>query len=101
MNMPALPDAAEVERRDRRAAAAGLVGVAITAVVYLLIAESVARPLSLFVVPALLTAVIGGWRPAALVGAVSLITAGIIGIPVLRGFKLVFDYPNRRVALQT
>jgi hypothetical protein len=28
-------------------------------------------------------------------------TAGIIGVPVLRGFRLVFDYPSNRVALLT
>jgi hypothetical protein len=57
----------------------GLILLVIIAGVYPLVEDLTARPLAVFALPTLLTAVIGGWRPTAAVGALSLATAAIIG----------------------
>jgi hypothetical protein len=69
-----------VSPRDRRAAAAGATALAVVAIVYPLIAETSSRPLAVFVLPPLLTAVLGGWRPTVLVGTVGLIIAIVTGL---------------------
>jgi serine phosphatase RsbU (regulator of sigma subunit) len=60
---------------DRRAAIAGFVSLAVVAVVYPLIAEDTARPLAMYVLPPLITAALGGWRPTALVGTIGMALA--------------------------
>ena len=68
------------DRTDRRAAIAGAVVLAVLAPVYPVVADAAARPLAVFVLPCLLTAVLGGWRPTVLVGVASLITAVVLGV---------------------
>ena len=65
---------------DRRAVLAGLALLLVLTVVYPLINATVAQPLSIFVLPALLTAALGAWLPAVVVGAASLLAALIFGI---------------------
>jgi serine phosphatase RsbU (regulator of sigma subunit) len=57
----------------------------VVAILYPVITETAARPLAVFVLPALLTAVLGGWRPTVLVGA-----AGI-GIAIVAGLVEPLD----------
>ena len=65
---------------DRRAAAAGAAVLVVLTLVYPPIADELGRPLAIFVLPGLLTAVLGGWRPTLLVGVASLAVATAIGI---------------------
>ena len=65
---------------DRRALVAGALVLAGVAVVYPILAEATARPLAVFILPCLLTAVLGGWRPTVLVGISSLVLAVVLGI---------------------
>jgi hypothetical protein len=67
-------------RRDHRAAIAGAVAVLVVTVVYPFVADSTARPLAVFVLPPLLTAVLGGWRPTVLVGIAGLAIAIVVGV---------------------
>ena len=67
-------------RTDRRALVAGAVLLAFIAAIYPFIADDAARPLSMFVLPSLLTAVLGGWRPTVLVGAASMAVALVHGV---------------------
>jgi serine phosphatase RsbU (regulator of sigma subunit) len=66
--------------RDRRAAVAGGIVLVVVAIVYPIVADATARPLSVFVLPSLLAAVLGGWRPTLLVGGAGLIVAIFIGL---------------------
>ena len=68
------------DRTDRRAAIVGAVVLAVLAPVYPVVADAAVRPLAVFVLPCLLTAVLGGWRPTVLVGVASLITAVVLGV---------------------
>ena len=65
---------------DRRAAFVGAVLLAVILVLYPIVADAAARPLAVFVLPGLLTAVLGGWRPAALLGVISLLAAVVVGL---------------------
>ena len=65
---------------DRRAAIAGVVVLALLAVLYPVMADAAARPLAVFVLPSLLTAVLGGWRPTLLIGVASLVVAVLLGV---------------------
>jgi serine phosphatase RsbU (regulator of sigma subunit) len=65
---------------DTQAVTAGLVALATVTVVYPLIAEEAARPLGVFVLPCLLTAVLGGWRPTVVVSGVSTLIAVVFGV---------------------
>jgi hypothetical protein len=58
----------------------GLVLLATVSVVYPLLEDLTARPLAMFALPTLLTAVISGWRPTAFVGALSIAVAASIGV---------------------
>jgi serine phosphatase RsbU (regulator of sigma subunit) len=69
-----------VGRRDRRALIAGTVALAGIAILYPLVADAAARPLAVFVLPGLLTAVLAGWRPTVLVGVSSLVLAVAFGV---------------------
>ena len=68
------------DRTDRRAAIVGAVVLAVVAAVYPVVADAAARPLAVFVLPCLLTAVLGGWRPTVLVGVASLTTSVVVGV---------------------
>jgi serine phosphatase RsbU (regulator of sigma subunit) len=67
-------------RRDTRALTTGAVALAVLAVVYFVFADPAARPLCVFVLPSLLTAALGGWRPTVLVGVASLVVAITFGV---------------------
>ena len=67
-------------RADRRAATAGAVVLVIVAVVYPIVATDLGRPLAVFVLPGLLTAVLGGWRPTVVIGLCSLAIAVVEGV---------------------
>ena len=69
-----------LERDDRLALAAGVVTLAVLAVAYPVFADAAARPLAVFVLPCLLSAVLGGWRPTVLVGVLSLAVAFVHGV---------------------
>lgn len=69
-----------LDRHDRRALLVGAVALTGFAVVYPVAADAAARPLAVFVLPCLLTAVLGGWRPTVLVGFSALVVAGVLGI---------------------
>lgn len=58
----------------------GAVFLAVLAVAYPVFAATAARPLAVFVLPPLLTAVLGGWRPTAVVGLASLVVAVVHGL---------------------
>lgn len=58
----------------------GAVALAVLAAVYPVVADAFNRPLSIFVLPGLLTAVRGGWRPTVLVGMSSLAIAVVVGV---------------------
>jgi hypothetical protein len=60
---------------DRRALIAGAVVLAVVAVVYPIVAEDTGRPLAVFVLPSLLAAALGGWRPTLAIGGASLAIA--------------------------
>ena len=68
------------DRTDRRSAVVGAVVLAVVAAVYPFVADAAARPLAVFVLPCLLTAVLGGWRPTVLLGVASLATAVVLGV---------------------
>ena len=68
------------DRTDRRSAIVGAVVLAVAAAVYPVSADEGVRPLAVFVLPGLLTAVLGGWRPTVLIGAASLATAVVLGV---------------------
>jgi hypothetical protein len=57
----------------------GLIVLVVVSVVYPLLADLTARPLAVFALPTLLTAVISGWRPTAVISALSLSVATLIG----------------------
>ena len=65
---------------DRRATIVGALVLVTVAVVYPLVADATARALAGFVLPCLVTAVLGGWRPTLLVGITSLSVAIVIGL---------------------
>jgi serine phosphatase RsbU (regulator of sigma subunit) len=65
---------------DRLAAVAGGIVLAVVSVVYPIVADDLDRPLAFFVLPALLTAVLGGWRPTLLIGIGSLAIATFVGV---------------------
>jgi serine phosphatase RsbU (regulator of sigma subunit) len=67
-------------RTDRRALIAGAILLVALTVVYPIFADGAARPLGVFVLPCLLTAVLGGWRPTVLIGAASMLVAIILGV---------------------
>ena len=56
--------------------------MAVPAVAYPVFADAAARPLAVFVLPGLLSAVLGGWRPSVLVGVLSLTVAVFLGVVV-------------------
>lgn len=58
----------------------GVVGVVILAVLYPLIAERTQQPLTLFVIPILITAALGSWMETAIVGAVAFAVSLIEGL---------------------
>ncbi len=68
------------DRADRRAAITGAIVLALLAAIYVVVADETARPLAVLVLPCLLTAVLGGWRPTVLLGAASLLVAVVIGL---------------------
>ena len=68
------------EGDDRRALIAGASTLAVLAVAYPVFADAAARPLAVFVLPGLLSAVLGGWRPSVLVGVLSLTVAVFLGV---------------------
>jgi serine phosphatase RsbU (regulator of sigma subunit) len=68
------------DQADRRAVLVGAVVLGSLAVVYPILAEQAARPLAVFVLPCLMTAVLGGWRPTVLVGSASLVVAVVLGL---------------------
>jgi serine phosphatase RsbU (regulator of sigma subunit) len=53
--------------------------LAVVAILYPIVADDLGRPLTVFVLPGLLTAVLGGWRPTLLIGLTSLGIAAIVG----------------------
>lgn len=63
-----------------RAHVLGFVALAVLIPLYVLLADAAGRPLALFALPPLLTAVLGGWRATCVVGAVSFAAATMIGI---------------------
>jgi serine phosphatase RsbU (regulator of sigma subunit) len=67
-------------RADRRAAITGAIVLVVVAVVYPVVANDLGRPLAVFVLPALMTAVLGGWRPTVVVGVASLAVAMVEGL---------------------
>jgi len=69
-----------IDPDDRRALAAGLIALAALAAIYPAAADAASRPLGAFVLPCLLTAVLGGWRPTVLVGISSLAVAIVLGL---------------------
>ena len=69
-----------LDRDDRRAAIAGAIVLALVAAVYPVVADAAARPLAVFVLPCLLTAVLGGWRPTLFIGVASLLLAVLLGV---------------------
>ena len=71
---------ARFDRNDRRAAIVGALVLVTVALVYPLVADATARPLAGFVLPCLVTAVLGGWRPTLLVGITSLSVAIVVGL---------------------
>jgi serine phosphatase RsbU (regulator of sigma subunit) len=66
--------------RDRAAYVVGFAGVVVASVVYALFAQALGEPLALLLVPGLLAAVVGGWRPALVVGAACLAVVVAFGI---------------------
>jgi serine phosphatase RsbU (regulator of sigma subunit) len=68
------------QAEDRRAATAGAVVLVIVAIAYPLAADELGRPLAVFVLPGLLTAVLGGWRPTLVIGCSSLAIAVVEGV---------------------
>jgi serine phosphatase RsbU (regulator of sigma subunit) len=68
------------DQADRRAVLAGAVVLGSLAVVYPIISDQAARPLAVFVLPCLMTAVLGRWRPTVLVGMASLMVAIVLGL---------------------
>ena len=66
--------------RRHRALVVGLVALGVVTPVYLAIAERAGRPLAMFAIPPLLTAVVGGWRATSAVAAASVVVASAIGI---------------------
>jgi serine phosphatase RsbU (regulator of sigma subunit) len=68
------------DQQDRRAAFFGAFVLVVVGAVYPLVAADTARPLAAFVLPCLLTAVLGGWRPTLLIGVTSFVVAVIIGL---------------------
>jgi serine phosphatase RsbU (regulator of sigma subunit) len=71
---------ARFDSSDRRAIVVGAFVLLVVAVVYPFVADATARPLAAFVLPCLLTAVLGGWRPTLLVGITSFSVAVVIGL---------------------
>jgi serine phosphatase RsbU (regulator of sigma subunit) len=59
---------------------AGLVLFGALAISYPLFAEDAARPLAVFALPSLISAVLGGWRPTVVVGIASLLAAVVYGL---------------------
>jgi len=68
------------DARDARALTAGLVALLVVTIVYPLIAASAARPLAMFLLPALLVAVLGGWRQTLFVGSLAFGLAVLLGL---------------------
>ena len=58
----------------------GAIALAVISGVYPIFADAASRPLAVFVLPCLLTAVLGGWRPTVLVGLASLAMAVVLGV---------------------
>jgi serine phosphatase RsbU (regulator of sigma subunit) len=71
---------ARLDRDDRRAAVVGLIVLVAIAIVYPLVADAMARPLAAFVLPCLVTAALGRWRPTVLVGLASFPVAVVLGL---------------------
>jgi serine phosphatase RsbU (regulator of sigma subunit) len=71
---------ARFDWNDRRAAIVGALVLVTVALVYPLVADATARPLAAFVLPCLVTAVLGGWRPTLLVGITSFSVAIVVGL---------------------
>ena len=71
---------ARFDWNDRRAAVVGALVLVTVSLVYPLVADATARPLAGFVLPCLVTAVLGGWRPTLLVGITSLSVAIVVGL---------------------
>jgi serine phosphatase RsbU (regulator of sigma subunit) len=69
-----------LEQTDRRALLVGGVVLALLALIYPIVADQASRPLAVFVLPSLLTAVLGGWRPTVLIGMASLALAVVLGV---------------------
>jgi hypothetical protein len=67
------------EHGQWRGLSLGLIVLVVVSVVYPLLADLTARPLAAFALPTLLTAVISGWRPTAVIGVLSLSMASLIG----------------------
>jgi len=66
--------------RDRWAYLVGLVAVVIVVAVYSRYTVALEQPLAIFVVPGLLAAVLGGWRPAVTIGAVCVAMTVVFGV---------------------
>ena len=69
-----------LDQVDRRAFTAGALALVALVVAYPFLAEVSARPLGVFVLPSLLTAVLGGWRPTVIVGCASVLVAVGFGV---------------------
>jgi hypothetical protein len=67
-------------RSYKRALLAGLIGLTLITIVYLVVAEDAGHPVALFVLPGLFTAILGGWRPTLAVGLVSLPFVVVFGL---------------------
>ena len=71
---------ARFDSSDRRAIIVGAFVLVAVAVAYPFVADATARPLAAFVLPCLVTAVLGGWRPTLLVGITSFSVPPVIGL---------------------
>lgn len=66
-------------RDDRQGLLVSLVLLAVITASYPLYADLAARPLAIFAVPPLLTAVMCGWRPTAIIAVLSVAVAAVVG----------------------
>lgn len=73
--------------RDRRALLVGGVALLLVTVTYPEYADIAARPLAVFVLPGLFTAVVGGWRPTATVGTASFAVSLVVGLTGAPGLQ--------------
>jgi Stage II sporulation protein E (SpoIIE) len=68
------------DRDDRQAFTVGAVALVVLTAAYPAFADTADRPLGVFVLPGLVAAVLGGWRPTVIVGSLSLMMAVVFGI---------------------